>query len=329
MEKVKVLFAPLNWGLGHASRTTTVIHDYLNQSHYHVVIAADGEAFTFLKQEFPQIEIFRLTDVKVRYFKGHLFSLGLFIIALKIVYRNWKEHLQLTRLIEQESINVVISDNRYGLWNRNVKNILITHQLSIFPPKYFHWIAPFLRKIIKKKISHFDEIWIPDYDRSPGLSGELSHGTKIHPNVQYIGPISRYKIQPTNQKQNIVALISGPEPFKSQLLYNLMELRIPITLYGNNLVVKKRNPDVTIIQNATYVQLNQALNEASCVIASGGYTTIMDLHILNKKAILIPTPHQTEQAYLAQNNKENPNFTFLKYDEVEKIPQILRQHNLR
>jgi UDP-N-acetylglucosamine:LPS N-acetylglucosamine transferase len=40
------------------------------------------------------------------------------------------------------------------------------------------------------------------------------------------------------------------------------------------------------------------IREAEIVLARSGYSTVMDLATLGKRAVLIPTPGQTEQEYL-------------------------------
>lgn len=327
MEKKTVLFAPLNWGLGHASRSIPIIYEHLSQ--YNVLLAADGEAYSLLNQEFPQLKIIRLTDIRVKYLKGFLFPLGLCTIALKISYRNYKEHIQLAQIIEQESVDMVISDNRYGLWSKKVKSILITHQLSIIPPKILRFTTVFLRKIIQKKLSHFDEVWVPDYDSEPSLAGLLSHQKNVHPTIKYIGPISRYNQETVDENEEIIAIISGPEPFRNQLVNKLAEISttnsMEITLYGNGIKLTEEAPFVNVIQKASFYQLNTALNQANLVIASGGYTTLMDLHLLEKRAILIPTPNQTEQEYLADINQLHPLFTFVTFENLHKLSEIIKQ----
>lgn len=330
MERKTVLFAPLNWGLGHASRSIPIIYKYLDQD-YNVILAADGDAYSLLSQEFPQLKIIRLADIRVKYLKGFLFPLGLCTIALKISYKNYKEHIQLAQIIEQVSVDVVISDNRYGLWSKKVKNILITHQLSIFPPKILRFSTAFLRKIIQKKLSHFDEVWVPDYESEPSLAGLLSHQKNVHPNIKYIGPISRYSQEVVAENEEIVAIISGPEPFKNQLANKIAEIStvnsMNITMYGNGIKLTKEAPFVNVIQKASFYQLNTALNQANLVIASGGYTTLMDLHLLQKKAILIPTPNQTEQEYLAKTNQSHPHFTFVKFANLQTLPELIKRQN--
>jgi predicted glycosyltransferase len=46
-------------------------------------------------------------------------------------------------------------------------------------------------------------------------------------------------------------------------------------------------------------ELNKEIAMAEYVISRSGYTTVMDLVKLKKKSILVPTPGQTEQEYLA------------------------------
>ena len=49
----------------------------------------------------------------------------------------------------------------------------------------------------------------------------------------------------------------------------------------------------------TSEKLETLINSSELIISRSGYTTIMDLAKLSKKAIFIPTPGQYEQLYLA------------------------------
>ncbi len=313
MERKTVLFAPLNWGLGHATRSIPIIYSYINNPKYRVVLAADGQVYEFLKMEFPDIDIFKIKDIDVSYLKGIWLPLGVLITGLKMIWVNVKEHKALQKLIEDEKVELIISDNRYGMWNKKVKSILITHQLTIIPPKIFRFMQPLFKRFLKQKLSKFNEIWIPDFEEFPGLAGKLSHQQKIHPNIKYIGPQSRYtKIESITLKA-IVAVVSGPMPFRKQLAQRLIELadiaHVEMELYCNNIEISDTLPSVKVIQNASFLELNKALNQAELVIASGGYSTLMDMVKLNKKAILIPTPHQSEQNYLAKIYHANIKFS--------------------
>lgn len=319
MEKKTVLFAPLNWGLGHVTRSIPIIYSYLNNPDYRVVLAADGEAYKFLKMEFPNLEIFKIKDVQVSYLKGICLPFGILITGLKMIRVNANEHKAIQILIETEKVNLVISDNRYGVWSQNVKSVLITHQLNILPPKSFSFIKPFLKRFIKRKLEKFNEIWVPDMEEYPGLAGKLSHQQEMHPNIKYIGPQSRYFKVETTTKRLVVAIVSGPKPFRNILAQRLIELagqaKTSMEMYCNDVEISSTSSMVKIIQNAPFSELNQVLNSAELVIASGGYSTLMDMVVLGKKAILIPTPHQSEQNHLAKIN--HANIRFVQFGELD------------
>ena len=71
-------------------------------------------------------------------------------------------------------------------------------------------------------------------------------------------------------------------------------------------------------------QLNTAFNESKMVLCRSGYTTVMDLAKLDKKAFFIPTPGQYEQEYLAKKFKIEGIAPFckqesFKFTELDKI----------
>jgi len=52
--------------------------------------------------------------------------------------------------------------------------------------------------------------------------------------------------------------------------------------------------------------LNDLINKSEILIMRSGYSSIMDLNKLERNAVLVPTPGQTEQIYLAERlMKEN------------------------
>ncbi|MEO6706954.1 MAG: glycosyltransferase, partial [Ginsengibacter sp.] len=64
-------------------------------------------------------------------------------------------------------------------------------------------------------------------------------------------------------------------------------------------VLKSFN-SVRIENHLPAMELNVLMQQSRIIISRSGYTTVMDLATLRKKAILIPTPGQTEQEYLAK-----------------------------
>ncbi len=57
--------------------------------------------------------------------------------------------------------------------------------------------------------------------------------------------------------------------------------------------------DPNVVDFLSGEELQTVIEESKCVVARSGYSTVMDLAKLGKKAILVPTPGQTEQEYLA------------------------------
>jgi uncharacterized protein (TIGR00661 family) len=328
-----ILFGVLNWGLGHASRSIPIIHNLISNPEVKVIIAADGEAYNLLSLEFPALQIVRVEDVHVQYKSDKWLPFGLLITGIMLLKINRKEHKQVSELVNKYDVDLIISDNRYGFWDQSRKNIIITHQLTLLPPRSFAFMEFLFRRIIKQRLAPFDEVWVPDLKQEPGIAGVLSHQPKAHPKIRYIGLWSRYCKEPVQSPIPLVAIVSGPMPFRKQLAEKLIQIAetnsTPLVLFTNDLQLKEQVEFVEVRQNASFQDLNSALNRAEMVVASAGYTTIMDLILLDKKAILIPTPGQTEQAYLAKTNRNKLPIDFLPFDELnqlfDRIAQLKRE----
>ena len=65
MQQKKVLIAPLDWGLGHATRCIPVITALLELG-YHVTIATDGPHAIILREAFPNLTFLRLKGYGIR-----------------------------------------------------------------------------------------------------------------------------------------------------------------------------------------------------------------------------------------------------------------------
>jgi len=313
----------LNWGLGHASRSIPIIHNLISNPAINVIIAADGDAYNMLSLEFPTMQIVRVEDIHVRYKSGKWLPFGLLVTGIKLLKINRKEHKQVSELVKKHDVDLIISDNRYGFWNQSRKNIIITHQLTLLPPQRFAFMEFLFRRTIKHRLASFDEVWVPDFKDEPGIAGVLSHQPKAHPKIRYIGLWSRYFKESVHSPIPLVAIVSGPMPFRKQLAEKLIQIAeknsTPLVLYSNDLQLKGQCKFVEVRQNASFQELNSALNRAEMVVASAGYTTIMDLILLDKKAILIPTPGQTEQAYLAKTNRNKLPIDFLQFHELDHL----------
>jgi uncharacterized protein (TIGR00661 family) len=300
----KVLVAPLDWGLGHATRCIPVIQELLNRN-CEVFIASSGSALELLRKEFPDIRFFKLRPYRVKYPEGRLLVLSLFSQVPRIRGVISKEHKQLEQLVLEHNIDLVISDNRYGCWSARVPSIFIGHQLSIQLPGVFKLFQPIVNLVHHRMIRKFSEVWIPDEKGELNLTGKLSEANVLR---KYIGILSRFKKASAEFKYDIAVILSGPEPQRTLLegiifdqIRNQEELKI-IVVRG---VVEgegnwKQVENFVIVNFLQSRKLEEIINQSKLIISRSGYSTIMDLARLGKKAIFVPTPGQTEQEYLAR-----------------------------
>lgn len=302
LKNKKVLITPLNWGLGHATRCIPIINKLLSNN-CQVILACDGAPLLLLQKEFPALKSYTLPCYNITYTKNpSLFKLKLFYKGLSLVPILKKEKKVIKEIILSEGVEVLISDNRFGVYSSSIKSIYITHQLNV-KAGFYSKIATYLHSKIYKK---YDEVWIPDFNNAElALAGKLSQ--KDIKNKIYINPISRFKKLNVEEDIDYLFLLSGPEPQRT-LLENIFYKEISKEktksivfvrgqLEHNEEVIFDNN--VTIYNFATSSNLENLINRSKVVVCRAGYTTIMDLAYLNKKAFLIPTPGQDEQEYLA------------------------------
>ncbi len=310
--KKTVLIAPLDWGLGHAARCMPLINE-LQKYHLRIIIAAEGPVKTMLKKEFPNIQIIQLSGYRIQYGKNkHWFAFKLFLQLPKIIITIYKEHLWLKKVVKNYSINAVISENRFGLYHNSVTCVYITHQLFIKTGNRFSEII--VSKIHNWVIKKYTQCWVPDFKGQQNIAGALSHPKKMPANVQYIGCLSRFEKKEITQKEfALLIILSGPEPqrtiFENVLLSQLSNFNDKVLFVRglpDNLeeaiLPKIISSKINIVfkNYLTAQQLNVAIPQSALVISRSGYTTIMDLLKLGQKAVLVPTPGQTEQEYLAR-----------------------------
>lgn len=234
-----------------------------------------------------------------------------------------KEHLALRRIIEENKIEVVISDNRFGLYSEDVHAVFITHQVFLRSP----FASSFLQSINRNYIERFDELWIPDHEEETNsLSGSLSHGKQFHPNVKFIGPLSRLEKIPAAKKFEHLFLLSGPEPQHS-LLANILIKKAEqfpekkFALCSPSFSDPSRKKDnLSIFTGIPCAQLSELILSSENIICRSGYSTLMDLdHLGITKMILIPTPGQTEQEYLAEYWQKKRGAVLCEQKNIERL----------
>lgn len=302
--KKRILVAPLNWGLGHATRCIPVINALIRFG-FEPIVASDGDALAFLKKEFPSIITIELPTYNINYSKNPIFfKLNMLKQAPKLLRAIHAEKIATKTIVESHNIKGIISDNRLGVYNKKVPSVVITHQLNVLSGSTT-WISSLLHKTF---IENFDVCWVPDYKGAFNLSDKLghSHSTFKIP-IKYIGSLSRFSKKETVTTNKILVLLSGPEPQRSLLYEKLFQL---LKNYPQKVVIVKGSVEkkqtiqtmgnLRIYNFMTTQELETTINESELIVSRPGYTTVMDLAKLGKKAFFIPTPGQYEQEYLAK-----------------------------
>lgn len=303
---IKVLVAPLDWGLGHATRCLPIINELLIQG-CEVWLAGHGNSGALLRQQFPHLPYLSINGYNVFYQKANKkLPYSIALQSLKIKKAIAEEQRLLAGLMEKNQFHLVISDNRFGMHSRKAYNIFITHQLQILSG-INRVVDALLKRVNYQYINVFDECWIPDWPGADNLAGRLSHPEKLPANARYIGPLSRFAITEVQKKYDVAFILSGPEPLRTRweqkILADLQQFKGSVLLV-RGLPLEKQQPDnfasVTIVNHLPAEALSIAMQQSEWVICRSGYTSVMDLVCLKKKAIMVPTPGQPEQEYLAQ-----------------------------
>jgi len=312
-----ILVAPLNWGLGHATRCIPIIRELLENG-FTPIIASDGVALVLLKKEFPQLNTLELPSYQIEYAKkGENFKWKLIKNSPKTINAILSEKQLVKKWVKEYDLVGIISDNRLGVHSKKVPSVFITHQLTVLSGKTT-WISSKLHQFFIRK---FDECWVPDIERAPNLTGKLGHLKNSNLNIKYIGVLSRLEKKEVEIKYNIMILLSGPEPqrtiLEEKLIDEIKEIKEKVVFVKGKVTkeqVKVQKGNVTFYNFMQSEELEKTFNESEMVLCRSGYTTVMDLCKLQKKAFFIPTPGQFEQEYLAKKYKREGLVPYSKQD---------------
>ena len=296
----RILIAPLDWGLGHATRCIPIIRHLLDRGNQ-PVIAASGRPLKLLSSEFPDTETYPFEGYNITYPKGTGMAWKMFRSTPQILGRIREETQELKALIPKLSLDGVISDNRFGLYSDQVPCVYMTHQVMIKAP----FFETTLYRMHMNYMRRFSHVWIPDHELN-GLSGDLSHKFPKPFNAEYIGPLSRFEAVEGGLNTDVLVLISGPEPqrtrFEQLVLAQLNDFEGKVTAVVGTPDKKfdRTEGNLRVVSHLNAEQLKQEVAAAKLIVSRSGYSTIMDLAAMGKKAVFVPTPGQTEQEYLAK-----------------------------
>jgi UDP:flavonoid glycosyltransferase YjiC (YdhE family) len=323
------MFSPLDWGLGHASRLIPLIGRFVQDGH-HVILAGSGRSTELLRNTFPRLRFVSLPCHAVHLGAGKHSYFRLILQIPALAFSVLREYRLARKIVRDEQVDIIISDNRYGLYSKKTYSVLITHQVSPVLPAIFHWLEYPLYLVIRKFIQRFDRCWIPDFaDPEVNISGKLSHRYKKPANARYIGILSRFSHQgmihliPPAMPYEVAVVLSGPEPqvtrFEKQIFSQLVGLGKPaIVIRGmRSMPVDSLPPMIHQVSHLGSDAFAGVLKQAGLVVSRSGYSGIMDFIALGITAILVPSPGQSEQEYLADRLSKLGWFTSVIQDKLD------------
>lgn len=324
--KKRIIYGVLNWGLGHASRSSVLI-EALQSLGYEVVIASDGAAGEWLQQRFPHCPYRKLPSYRIRYSAGTRQTEQMLALLPQIHQAQREERRLARQWAREEKPEALISDNRLGFCSSARPSIYLSHQMRLSAGILSGAATAAHRYFMRP----FRQIWIPDY-RGEGLAGKLSRCPNAwEKRCHYLGPLSHlaaYPLRPEPGAKTLI-LLSGPEPQRSLLEAKILE-QIPAQDCGRYLLVRGTEAPVAspIPEGLEYYHrldseaLAALVASASIILSRAGYSSLMDYHLLGKKALIIPTPGQGEQEYLAHYWSQKNYFHAVEQDELRLEPDL-------
>ena len=311
----RILFAVGHWGLGHATRDLPLIRGLLREG-CEVIVGCDGPPLEVLRSELNGVcEVLRLPGSPIPMARTPLRFYARYTLLLLAMWRSVStQQAMVEKLVRERQIDLVVSDNRYGCYSRNAPSYLVAHGIRFIPPFGEWWLGPSLEYFNYRAFQPFARLIVPDF-ATDSLSGALSHDLRFVAleRLAYIGPLASVQRRPVVQDLDYFITISGPEPQRGLLERRLLEQvkRLPgrgvMTLGRPGVGSLGWHGDCRVFGYLGRVAQEEMLNRARVVVSRSGYTTLMELVELEKRALLIPTPGQTEQEYLGAYHQQQGN----------------------
>lgn len=334
---MQVLFAVGSWGLGHATRDLTIIQRMLAAG-WSVTLISTDRAMTLLRDELDgRCEFLDLPDIPKPLARSSMRFYGKYALNLPLAFRAVvAERRALHDLLRVRTFDRIVSDCRYGIASAQVPSFQITHGLRIMPPLRCRPIERFIEYVNYRWLRQAKRVLVPDFAEN-SLSGELSHGLHYFRDVpvDYLGHLSGIRRRDLPQDIDYFISISGPEPQRS-ILDRIIRRQahtlpgrvvIALGLPGQQQVERYQNVEIHAYLNRS--QQEEMMNRSRLIISRSGYTTLMELAELGKKALLIPTPGQTEQEYLARYHARLGTFSVVTQDRLDLPRDVARAERCR
>ena len=321
---MKIIYAVCSWGLGHATRSLPVIRKLIDEKH-DLSIISNGRSLELLKSELGKnINYFSITDYPMLLSENARQFMAKSFVYWPMFIKRMESGLQsLNKILSKRKYDLIISDARYDMYSKKIPSYFISHQMRIMNPLRINILEKGSERFNLFFFKRFKEIIIPDFF-DDNLSGELSHNlNKIDENkLNYVGVLSDFKKKKMKKDIDYLISISGPEPQRTMLEEKILSQvddlsgNIIITLGKTEKEEEFKTKDIETYSFVGKEKREDLLNRSKLVISRSGYSTILDLAVIGCKALMIPTPGQIEQEYLARYHNKKKTFYSVNQDVI-------------
>lgn len=325
---MRIVFGICSWGLGHATRSLPIIRRFIREGD-EVTVVSYGRALTLLRNELGGSAHFaELSDYQPpSTLNPRRLALDTFLSTPEYLFAMKREHSFVERMLDDGKIDAIFSDNRFGFYSLKAPSYYMTHQLRLLNPVDIRGLEKgseiFNRWFLKRSTG----VIVPDFEED-GLAGRLAHGLSVidERSLNYIGVLSDFTHRPVQEDLDVLVSVSGFEPqrsaFEELVMSQMTGLdKDSIVSLGRDAATEVRGR-VRVQGLSTKEEQEALLNRAKVVVSRSGYSTLMDLCVLQKKALLIPTPGQTEQEYLAEYHMGRRDYHCVPESELDIPAQL-------
>ncbi|HEX2922427.1 MAG TPA: glycosyltransferase [Chloroflexota bacterium] len=304
---LRVLFAVAAWGLGHATRDLVLIRALLDAGH-EVTILSTERALQLLRGELGnRCGYIDVPDIPKPLSRRAFWFYVRMSLSLPLVFWTFRhEHQVVHRLVNRHRFDRIVSDTRYGVYHREIPSFHIVHSLRQIVPGRNRWLELMVERSQQQLLSGGHKLLIPD-QKENGLAGELCHNLAAfqESRLEYIGILSSVRKRRLEPDIDYFISVSGAEPqrsiFEEMVLQQIHDLpgRVVVALGRPDLPLSVTDDGrISVHSFMTRLQQEEMMNRARLVVSRSGYTTLMELAELGKRALLVPTVGQSEQEYL-------------------------------
>ena len=338
MKRLNILFAVHDWGLGHATRDLILLRALLAAGH-RITVLSNGRALQLLRQELAAAcEFIALKDMPKPLSRRAFWFYVKMSLALPWVFHTFHRERQLVQqLCRTRHFDRIVSDTRYGVCSEEIPSYYLVHSLRQIIPGRPKNLERMVERSQRRLLRNGCKILIPDQLKD-GLAGDLCHRLACTwgDRLAYIGILSSLQRVPCQPDIDVFISVSGAEPQRS--IFERLVLSQTSKLKGKVIVTLGRpeapgmvtlNGHVTVYGYLNRAQQQGMMNRARLIVSRSGYTTLMELAALGKKALLVPTVGQSEQEYLAAHHRRMGHVHAIHQSKLDLERDVAVAHSCR